>query len=281
MIPFPPYVDLRPIGRCNLACPFCFGPRHGVPSMERDTALSVAALLRDAGVRGVVLSGGEPTLLPWLPELAATLSGFADVVLSSNGLAPAALRRTLGYLSWLALPIESADPAEHRAMRVGSAMHQGRVISLMGSVRRDFPALRIKLGTVITRLNPGACRVLDLLDDAALPDTWKIYELSPTSYGADNYGRLSVSREAFEDTVRRCEKAAAQRGVAMQVYRNATRSGAYVMIDPDCSAVVIKDGQEHRIGHVLSEPDRVAEELGRYLAPERNAHNFEGTYGER
>lgn len=278
MIPFPPYVDLRPLGRCNLDCPFCFGPRHDVPSMERDTALDIAALLRDAGVRGVVLSGGEPTLLPWLPELACTLAGFADVVLSSNGLAARALRRTLPHLSWLALPIDSADPAENRAMRTGNPAHQTRVIERMHEVRRDFPGVQIKLGTVITRVNPGAVRVLDLLDDASLPDVWKLYELSATSYGADNYDRLSVDSDIFEDTVRRCEKAAAERGVPVTAYRNSTRSGTYVFIDPDCTAVVIRDGEEHRIGHVLHEPDRVAAALRQHLEPARNTVNFEGTY---
>jgi MoaA/NifB/PqqE/SkfB family radical SAM enzyme len=276
----PPYVDLRPLGRCNLACPFCFGPRHGVPTMDEGTVLRIADMLERSGVRGVVISGGEPTLLPYLPRLCERLAGFADVVLSTNALAPLAVyRRILPHLAWVAVPIESADPAEHRAMRVGNAAHRDRVVRLIRCARESHPHVRIKLGTVITRLNPGAAQVLDFLDDSDLPDTWKIYELSPTSYGADNYECLSVSSGVFEDTVKRCAQAAGARGVPLAVYRNATRSGAYVLIDPDASAVVIDGGAERRIGHVLDEPEGVSAALAQHLAPQRNAANFEGTYG--
>ncbi|MEU6339988.1 radical SAM protein [Streptomyces sp. NPDC046977] len=284
----PAYVDFRPLGRCNLSCPFCFGPRHEIPTMSERDALRVVDVLREAGVRGVVVSGGEPTLLPYLADLLAALgdrnhpsgTDAPRVVLSTNGLAPLpAMHRVLPHLSWIALPLESADASEHAALRTGVAPHRERVLALLKEVRRHPYDVKVKLGTVITRRNlGGASEVLQLIDDDCLPDVWKIYQMSETNYGADNRDWLSVSEWEFEEALSRCEKAAAYRGVTLEVYRNKTRSGTYLFIDPDCQVVVIKDGAECRIGHLFEEREAVARGIGDMVASDSNADNFSRTY---
>lgn len=289
-LPLPPFVDLRLLGRCNLSCPFCFGPRHDVPSMDRDTAFRVADVLRSSAVRGVVVSGGEPTLLPYLAELIAYLrsdlpSGEPGprVVLSTNGLAPASvMTRVLPHLAWIALPVESGSLIEHQALRTGVAGHRARVLDLLGDVRKNHADVHVKLGTVITRWNlAGAPRVLDVIEDYCLPDVWKVYQMSESSYGADNKGLLSVDDRVFEEVVARCQAAASKRGVRLRVYRNSTRSGSYLFIDPDCQMVVIEDGRERRVGHLLDDAQAVRAALA--AAPvdgRRVVENFTGTYPE-
>ncbi|MFE0175683.1 radical SAM protein [Streptomyces sp. NPDC059002] len=283
----PPFVDLRPVGRCNLSCPFCFGPRHEVESMSGDTALRVAAVLRDGGVQGVVISGGEPTLLPYLPDLVRELSDpLPDgrrprVVLSTNGLAPLrAMERVLPGLSWLALPLESKDEAEHRLLRTGVAPHRDRVLGLLKEVRKNHQHVRVKLGTVVTRLNTkGAPEVLDLIEDAgSLPDVWKVYQMSETNYGADNRDWLSVEDAEFEDVVARCQEAADRRGVPLRVYRNSTRTGSYFFIDPDCEIVVVDEDGERRTGNLFERLAQGTLRPAELITPARNAENFDGTY---
>ncbi|MFG2648436.1 radical SAM protein [Streptomyces sp. NPDC048436] len=277
---------MRPIGRCNLSCPFCFGPRHEVPSMPRETALRVAAALKDGGVRGVVISGGEPTLLSYLAELAEALHQpqgdipSPRVVLSTNGLAPLrTMERVLPSLSWIALPLESADAAEHRALRTGVAPHRDKMLTLLKEVRKNHRYVQVKLGTVVTRLNiGGAPDVLSLIDDSCLPDVWKVYQMSESNYGADNRGWLSLGDEEFEDVVHRCEAAARERDVTLRVYRNSTRTGSYFFIDPDCQVVVIDENGERRIGDFFERLAESGSTLGAPVAGERNAENFTGTY---
>lgn len=254
--------------------------------MSRGMALKVAAALKDGGVRGVVISGGEPTLLSYLDELAAALREPCDdgsaprVVLSTNGLAPLRMmERVLPHLSWIALPLESADAAEHRALRTGVAPHREKMLSLLGEVRKNHRHVQVKLGTVVTRLNVGgAPDVLSLIDDHCLPDVWKVYQMSETNYGADNREWLSLGDEEFEDVVHRCEAAAEERGVRLRVYRNRTRTGSYFFIDPDCQVVVIDEKGERRVGNFFT---RLAEEdpvLDGPVTGARNAENFTGTY---
>ncbi|MFF4499933.1 radical SAM protein [Streptomyces sp. NPDC001401] len=283
----PPFVDLRPIGRCNLDCPFCFGPRHEIPTMPRENALRIAAKLREESVQGVVISGGEPTLLQYLADLVGELSmplpyGHPPrVVLSTNGLAPLrTMERVLPGLSWIALPLESADEKEHRELRTGVAPHRKRVLELLREVRKNHQYVGVKLGTVVTRRNvSGAPRVLDLIEeDAWLPDIWKVYQMSETNYGADNSDWLSVGDEQFEEVVDRCRSAAEERGVALRVYRNSTRTGSYFFIDPDCEVVVIDDDGERRLGNFFTLLEDGGSRSAGLVSPFRNVENFVGTY---
>ncbi|MBN1128471.1 MAG: anaerobic ribonucleoside-triphosphate reductase activating protein, partial [Chitinispirillaceae bacterium] len=81
---------------CNLACPWCHNPgivrgSHG----PVDCAEIATYLERRRGIiEGVVLSGGEPTIHPGLPDLARELRGRGlKVKLDTNGLLPAAIEQ--------------------------------------------------------------------------------------------------------------------------------------------------------------------------------------------
>jgi len=247
--------------------------------------------LRQHDVQGVVISGGEPTLLQYLAELVNELSepqqgSFPPkVVLSTNGLASLkVMERVLPGLSWIALPLESADEKEHRELRTGSAApHRDRVLGLLKEVRKNHQDVRVKLGTVVTRKNVvGAARVLDLIEeDSWLPDVWKVYQMSETNYGADNRDWLSVGDEEFEEAIDRCRQAAEERGVALRVYRNTTREGSYFFIDPDGEVVVIDEGGERRLGNFFTLIERGAERPVDLVLSSRNAENFLGTYPDK
>ena len=102
--------------------------------------------------------------------------------------------------------------------------------------------------------------------------------MSPTTYGADNRESLMLDPAEFEDTVERCAKAAANRGVELRVYRNSTRSGSYFFVDPDGSAVVIEDGEERRLGNFFDLYESRTARLRQTVADEGNAGNFTSTY---
>lgn len=76
-------------GACNFACPYC--KRLGgdlAPTLGRDAAFALLDHLAALGLRELRLSGGEPTLLSWLPEFVAHAAGLGvRVAISSNGYA--------------------------------------------------------------------------------------------------------------------------------------------------------------------------------------------------
>lgn len=280
-----PYsVDFRPIGRCNLQCPFCFGPRHTVATMSRRDALKVMDIIAGFGAKVVVLSGGEPTLLPYLPELLKRAKGSGLMtVLSTNGLLlEGVLPEIAPYLDWLALPLDGPDSASNGTMRIGDPDHFEKILGLLPRIRCEFPSLGVKLGTVVTRQNhTNVPQIIRNIGRDGLPDTWKLYQVSPSNYGRDNYGWLSVTDEVFEGTARRARRAAADYGVFCAVYRNRDRDGKYLFIDPTGDALVIDHCDEVRIGNIISDVASVVDVWPRFIDEERLMRNIDSTYGAR
>jgi MoaA/NifB/PqqE/SkfB family radical SAM enzyme len=73
---------------CNLACSYCLtesapkvDPRMLRPGMVRRVAVEA----RDLGFTGLGITGGEPFLLRWLPDLLAEIAEILPVLCLSNG----------------------------------------------------------------------------------------------------------------------------------------------------------------------------------------------------
>jgi MoaA/NifB/PqqE/SkfB family radical SAM enzyme len=73
---------------CNLTCAYCLtesGPKVTRRELGRERALALAEEAADLGFTALGLTGGEPFLLPYLPELLAELAGILPIVYLSNG----------------------------------------------------------------------------------------------------------------------------------------------------------------------------------------------------
>lgn len=73
---------------CNLACSYCLtesSPRSDRRQLAPDVMLAVAGEAAALGFTALGVTGGEPMLLPWLPELIATMADQLPVVVLTNG----------------------------------------------------------------------------------------------------------------------------------------------------------------------------------------------------
>jgi pyruvate formate lyase activating enzyme len=135
---------------CNLCCPFCHShnliPRT-MPSETVPLDRIVAFLERRRGwVDGVVVSGGEPTVHPELPEfLAAFKSLGLAVKLDTNGTAPGMLSdlMDMGLVDCVAMdlkaPLEEARYAEACGGFVElAAVQRSIALLLSGRVNSEF-----------------------------------------------------------------------------------------------------------------------------------------------
>jgi MoaA/NifB/PqqE/SkfB family radical SAM enzyme len=277
-----PYnVDLRLLGACNLRCPFCFGPRHDRRTMSAWDAMRVAEFLIGHGVRSTVISGGEPTLLKYLPHV---LHRFKEAgiqtILSTNSLSSSySLVDIAHLLDWIALPLDGPEKSINNLLRVGREDHFSTILQSLVGLRTRAPHVNIKLGTVVTRLNHDSVHNIPyILPVGALPDIWKIYQLSFTNYGEDNREILAVSDDEFEKTLERCAQTAANVGLSVTAYRNVDRNGKYLFIDPNGDAVAIQNGRELVIGNVLHDPDSLMAIWREYVDEVRLISNIYDTY---
>jgi MoaA/NifB/PqqE/SkfB family radical SAM enzyme len=73
---------------CNLTCAYCLtesGPKVARRELGRERMLALAEEAAELGFTALGLTGGEPFLLPYLPELLAELAGILPIVCLSNG----------------------------------------------------------------------------------------------------------------------------------------------------------------------------------------------------
>lgn len=73
---------------CNLACSYCLtesSPRSERRQLTAEQMLAVAEQARSLGFTALGVTGGEPLLLPWLPETVLAMAHQLPVVLLTNG----------------------------------------------------------------------------------------------------------------------------------------------------------------------------------------------------
>ena len=72
---------------CNLTCSYCLtesSPRSARRELDPATMLEVARQARSLGFTGLGVTGGEPFLLPWLPETIIAMAAELPLVLLTN-----------------------------------------------------------------------------------------------------------------------------------------------------------------------------------------------------
>lgn len=73
---------------CNLACSYCLtesSPRSPRRQLTPETMLAVAQQAAELGFTGLGVTGGEPFLLPWLPETIREMATHLPLILLTNG----------------------------------------------------------------------------------------------------------------------------------------------------------------------------------------------------
>lgn len=237
-------VNLHVTERCNYACTFCFGKWgmsgdrglsadgiFGDPDRARLLVSDVFGYLSELShaTRGIRFNfaGGEPALLPALPEIVQHCRDLgARTSFVSNGLM---LRRF--ELSWISrnfdligLSVDSASAATN--LRIGRVNRAGRVFDI-AHVTAAVQELR-RLSDCAVKINTVVCRtnVHEDLSEAVrglAPDTWKVLQMLPVYGNAD-----AVTSSEFAGFIHRH----AEFADVMTVEDNDRMTASYLMIDP-------------------------------------------------
>ncbi len=170
--------------RCTMSCRYCFarfcnpegGTKHG--SLRKAEAMALTRQMATA-MGKVTFVGGEPTLVPWLPDLilAAKEEG-ATTMLVTNGslLSPADIKRLSPSLDWLGLSIDSANPETHSALgrHVRSRpLYPEHYLALADAAHVE--GMGLKVNTVVTALNRN--EDMSGFINALAPRRWKVFKL--------------------------------------------------------------------------------------------------------
>ncbi|MGO9412832.1 MAG: GTP 3',8-cyclase MoaA [Spirochaetia bacterium] len=160
-----PLRDLRisVIDSCNFRCPYCmpaevFGEAYQflkpAELLTFEEIARVAGLFVRLGVVKIKLTGGEPLLRPWLPELVEKLSGIPgmeDLALITNGAHLARMAGTLraAGLRRLTVSLDSLDDETFAVMNGRAHRVQPVLEGIQAAETAGFRA--IKLNCVVIR----------------------------------------------------------------------------------------------------------------------------------
>jgi MoaA/NifB/PqqE/SkfB family radical SAM enzyme len=117
---------------CNLVCTYCLtesGPKVARRTLDPATMLDLAQEARDLGFTGIGVTGGEPFLVPDMPELLVRLSRVLPVLVLTNGtLFSRALLESMAPLAQarvtLQISLDHPDPEANDVMRGPENFHK-------------------------------------------------------------------------------------------------------------------------------------------------------------
>jgi pyruvate formate lyase activating enzyme len=170
------------LGGCDFRCPFCHNEALvSVPDASADWNILLAHLeAKRHWLDGVVITGGEPTLDPGLPEMLRTFARMEiPVKLDTNGNHPDVLRSLLseGLISYVALDIKT--PFARYAALTGVAESGANVAESVEIIIDSGVAHEFR-----TTVYPGAVSLEDLEDIARAVeggDRYALQQFVPTT----------------------------------------------------------------------------------------------------
>jgi radical S-adenosyl methionine domain-containing protein 2 len=175
------------------------------------------------------IAGGEPLLFPSVVEdtvkFARRVGLRASLITNGSLLTERIARRIGAGLEVLGISIDSAQPFSNRL--IGRINSQGEFLDLgqlqkaIEAVRERNPAIKIKLNTVVNRVN-WQDDFSDLISQIQ-PDKWKVLRVLPVTDQS-----MTITDEEFQFFLNRHRK---HRKIAV-IEDNQDMVESYIMVDP-------------------------------------------------
>jgi len=255
-------VDWKLIGACNLRCLHCYGPPKNLTALPQQELFGLVDKFRDLGTEWVVMTGGEPLLVPEIDMLLERIvDADAKVALSTNTTYFRKHQDSIErYVSSLNIPLDGSTPEIHAKSRQDErSYHTFFDILKHYRAHPDRKPELLRVGTVYSRANQGdfveMARALEPFADVI--DTWKIYELIDYEFQPNKRAEIIHEKGSFE---REMGVLIASTGLAPKISLAPanSRNKAYFMVNPRGLVVVPTDRDgvtfEIPVGDLLREP---------------------------
>ena len=261
------------VGRCNMACTFCYVPFDDRPS----EAVKAAAVLRRVlawDIEGLVIGGGDPLMYDYVPDLISMARStnpnlFIQLDTNAIGASSDRLVRIAHRIDLIGLPVDGLSPKVCAAMR-RRATHGLEMIALAGNLARHGCA--VKINTVISRLNlPEVSRIGCAVEKSGAK-IWSLYQFWPIGPIAQSNARLhEVSTSEFDHTV----QDQVRKGSGIVVENSgaiSARAGSYFFVAPTGRAFcTTPSGDEFiELGDLLVDENEVVRRWREYSDLKRN-----------
>jgi sulfatase maturation enzyme AslB (radical SAM superfamily) len=250
-------VDFHLTAKCRQACPYCWGPRRFRNTVDSETARRIIAQIKEAGVRRIVFTGGDPLFRPDALELVRYAKGLGlETALSTTGdfVTPEVLEGLAPYLDLISLPLDgSTEEINARTKHPG---HHATILRALEWLRA-YPGIDVKVCTPVTRHNLGDVPNIARLVQAYARTTqarvfYNVFQAFPRAMFSVNWEKLIVTDDEFAAL-------AGQVGTVQDIRINfldhKTLDKLYVMVFPDGSMIVPSGADYLNFGPFLEVQD--------------------------
>ena len=247
-------IDYMLTARCNLECPFCYGPDPNMPGeLDLKGKIVLVRNLVQAGVTHFVFAGGEPLISPDAEAAIRTARELgAKVGLQTNAFAEERLKAVLPHLDWLALPLDGISRGSQQFMRTSPNQLEKtrRAVELVR--RQPNISISLKIGTVLTPANIDEIHLMAGEVERFRPAIWKLYQVRPRGAAAENYPNLWLPSERISQAL--CD--IKQKHSTLNIFCSLVEqsNGAYLIVNPDSMAIIPKIHDYTEFGHLIT-PD--------------------------
>ncbi|MCY3410073.1 MAG: radical SAM protein [Candidatus Heimdallarchaeota archaeon] len=221
-------VNYHLIKSCNYRCKFCFAHFNQLKGnyLSKEKSLKLISELSRCGTKKITFVGGEPTLVPFLPELAIhakSLGMTTMIVTNGTKISENYIRRFKGSLDWVGLSIDSSIEEINKKLGRGSGGHVRQTLDNV-EVLRKF-GIKIKINTVVNQLNFN--EDMSELILGINPLRWKVFQMLPIEGENEHARDLLIDKNQFELFLKNNQKASPVKE------SNDDMTDSYVMIDPE------------------------------------------------
>jgi len=267
-------VDLMLTGKCNEACPFCYGARkpnaseNGVPiyqnhrlEMSTEQWKTIIDSLYTIGVRSFNIGGGEPTLRRDLVEILKHIKSKEEpalVYISTNALIlslDTELRQTLyGLVDVFGLSFDGANTESNVQMgRVERHYEANR--ELIRQISIEMPEKAVKIGTVVSSVNENGIADIGAEIQKWWAETpfnlviWRLFQFSPVEEGYDNRHIYEIGEATFNNIAAQIGSRFTDINVVGRPHSVA--ENAYFLVLPTGELALVQDGKHQSITEPL------------------------------
>jgi sulfatase maturation enzyme AslB (radical SAM superfamily) len=202
----PRSLDLLLTARCQLSCPFCFAPQEEfleISKFEWKRLIYLSSLMH---TQNIIFTGGEPLLVPFLPELITYARNQGQVTtLSTNALLLAKrYKEIMPYLNEVGIPIDGCNPVTNALLRQPEGEEQFlKAVNAIKFIIRDYPQVELTIRTVVSAINIAHILKMPVaLSRQGIDMTkvrWKLYQFNALGEQFDysQMEQLGISTSSF------------------------------------------------------------------------------------
>ncbi len=185
--------------RCNLDCIYCFADDKMENNETRENILETANHILDLGFMNVGLSGGEPTINPYLKDVIETFKGKCSINIDTNGTLEqlgdmAKLLKEANVLVRITIDSVNSEILEKVRPSKNKKMNQLKLIknNIKKLQKENVP---IMIHTVITQINKNYLKdIAEVLVDLGV-NRWHIYGVNYSEKCKKFYDKIKLTNE--------------------------------------------------------------------------------------